>query len=115
MQSDSAVAPGVGRYVPASHSSTVLAPSSQKCPAVQSSHAVWPALAWNLPAVQSVHVAWPVVAVIVPGAHCVCAVEPVEQADPAGHVVHSEAAARPALLENDPAAHGSAAAAPVPQ
>ena len=47
-----------------------------------------------------------------PGVHGVGAVEPVAQDAPASHAVHSEASARPWVLENVPARHGSSADAP---
>ena len=74
-----------------------------------------PASFWNEPAMHSVQVASPVVAVIVPGAQAAAAVEPVEQNEPSGQVVHSLAAVRPAVFEKDPAGHGSSAAAPALQ
>ena len=54
----------------------------------------------------------PVTGLIVPGAQGVGVVEPVAQDAPAVHVVHSAAAARPMVLENVPARHGSSADAP---
>ena len=51
-------------------------------------------------------------AVNVPGEHGVFDVEPVLQLEPAGQSVHSDAAARPVLLEKVPAKHGSSADAP---
>ena len=47
-----------------------------------------------------------------PGKHSECAVEPVEQAEPAGHGAHELAFCRPSVLEYEPAGHGSSAAAP---
>ena len=61
------------------------------------------------------HVGALLFAVNVPGAHGVCAVDPVEQAEPAGHAVHALAACSPGELEYDPAGHGNSAAAPEPQ
>ena len=62
-------------------------------------HAVEPEASWKLPAAHCVPPAWPITAVNVPGAHSTGAVEPVAHDEPAGHVVQSEAAASPALLE----------------
>ena len=54
-------------------------------------------------------------AVIVPASHAIAAVLPVAQAEPAGQMVHSEAAARSVALENVPAKHGSSTDAPAGQ
>lgn len=59
-----------------------------------------------------VHVVWLAKAAKVPGAHGAWVVEPVEQDEPTGHAVHSEAAPKPAALEYDPLGHGSAADEP---
>ena len=48
----------------------------------------------------------------VPGAHGACAVDPVAQADPVGHSVHSAELVRFATFEYEPAGHGSSADAP---
>ena len=78
-------------------------------------HSVAPATLWNVPAAQSVHVGSPPLAVNVPGAHGTGSVEPVEHAEPAGHVVHALALGSPSAFEYEPAGHGSSAAAPEPQ
>lgn len=62
-------------------------------------HAVDPPASWKLPAAHAVHSDCAVVAVNVPGEHGACDVEPVEQDEPAGQAVHSEALLRLGLLE----------------
>ena len=79
---------------------------------MQSSHAVLLDAEVNLPGVQTVHVDSPLLAEYVPGKHDVGCVEPVAQDDPAGHISHWSALARPVAFEKVPLSHGSAAVAP---
>ena len=65
-----------------------------------------------LPASHLAHDAPPVLGCTVPGLHNVCAVTPVLQKEPAGHVVHWLLSARPWLALYVPFKHGSAADAP---
>ena len=74
-----------------------------------------PELDVNLPPGHRSHVDEPPAALNEPGKHSECAVEPVEQAEPAGHGAHELAFCRPSVLEYEPAGHGSSAAAPEPQ
>ena len=55
---------------------------------MQSKQAVWPLEFMNLPAAQLVHVPWPTTGCTVPGLHGASKMAPVEQKDPAGHMVH---------------------------
>ena len=84
-------------------------------PDVHSTHAVMPPVSWYLPASQLVHEPCPVDGCTVPGAHCEAERAPVEQNDPAGQSVQSEAAPSPVAAEYVPATHGSAALAPSAQ
>ena len=84
-------------------------------PAVHAEHVPTPLAALNEPASHSSHVLCPPDDWYVPGLHALALVEPVEHAEPAGQAVHALAAARPGVFENEPAAHGSSAAAPTPQ
>ena len=65
-----------------------------------------------MPPAQFVHVLALIAGLIVPGAHRVCAVEAVAHEDPFGQAVHSDAAARPTVLEYVPERQGSCADAP---
>ena len=100
---------------PDGHGSGAAAPSAQKEPDVQPSHAVVPGRAWNLPATQSVHSFWPATGCTVPGLHGLCVSEPVEHDEPAGQAVHWPSLPRPDVLLNDPSLHGSGADAPASQ
>ena len=84
---------------------------------MQSSHAVWPALAWNLPATQLVHVSCCAWSLYVPGAHGVAASLPTLQYVPTPHVTHWLALLMITLPLGlcVPPGHGSAAAAPSAQ
>jgi len=112
VHSAAALRPGVLECVPARHGSAAAAPSAQKLPAVHGLHAVAPASSWYVPPGQSVHVSALAAALNVPGAHGVCAVEPVEHAEPLGQSVQPLDVPSPVELEYVPARHGSAAAAP---
>ena len=74
--------------------------------------AVEPDASWYSPATHIVHSDWRVLAANVPGAHSACAVDPVAQADPVGHSVHSAELVRFGTFEYEPAGHGSSADAP---
>ena len=65
-----------------------------------------------MPAAQPEHSALPSSTVVLPAAHADGATLPVLHELPAGHGVHSSAAVRLVAFENEPASHGSAAAAP---
>ena len=98
--------------VPPGHGTGVAAPASQKKPAMQSMHAVWPLWSWYSPGTQLTHSDWPDWSVMLPGTHFVGAVEPVAQADPAGHTVQSLASLSLGRFEKRPAGHGNSADAP---
>ena len=112
VQSEAAASPVLLEYVPARQGSCADAPSGQKLPPSQVPHAVDPLESWKLPAVQAVHSDWRNIDVKVPGVHGALVVDPVAHDEPTGQSVQSDAAARPALLENVPAKHGSSADAP---
>ena len=84
-------------------------------PAVHSAHVPAPAFVLKKPAAQSLHVLWPPNVWKAPGLQSVCAVEPVEQYEPAGHVVHWLLLPSPGVLEYEPSKHGSGAEAPASQ
>ena len=106
-QSDASSRLRLPEYVPARHGSSAEAPGGQKLPALQTLHWVAPLSSWYVPPLQGVQVAWLADPVNVPGAHGAWAVEPVVQAEPAGHGVHSDASLRLGSFEKLPARHGS--------
>ena len=82
-------------YEPFLHGSAALAPSGQYEPGSQATHVCLPSLAWYVPAAHLSHTPLPAMGWTVPGRHCVWLREPVEQDEPAGHVVQSLSATRP--------------------
>ena len=85
VQSPLLPSPGLLLYVPFSHGSGALLRSSQKEPATQSKHAVWPLMFMNVPGAHASHEPMLAFGCTVPGLHGVGAKAPVEQKDPAGH------------------------------
>ena len=114
-QSVSAELPSTAEKEPASHSVGATAPASQKPPALQISHAVWPLLPWKEPAAHTEHSSELALGAIVPVEHTIGAVAPIAHALPAGHVWHSPCDASPVALPKEPPAHGLAVAAPAKQ
>ena len=102
-------------YEPSSHGSAALAPSGQKRPGSQATHACSPSPAWYLPATHLTHVAMLAFGATVPGLHLVCCVLPVGAKWPGMVSEHSLALVRFMASECEPASHGSGALAPAEQ
>ena len=99
VQSEAAARLRLLENVPARHGSCADAPIGQKLPAVHDLHAVDPLESWKPPAVHAVHSDSRATAVYVPGAQGELVIDPTPQDEPAGQSEHSDAVARPALLE----------------
>ena len=97
------------------HGSAAAAPSAQYEPGVHGPHTSWPGVAWKVPASHLRHAPMLALGATVPGLHGVCCVLPVGAKWPAAVGVQSPALVRLVEVECEPAAHGSAAAAPAAQ
>ena len=97
--------PGWSENEPSGQGSGAAAPSSQKEPAGQSWHAVWPVSFWKVPAVHALQVSAFVRLDTEPAAHGVGAVAPIEHALPAGQSWQPSCEVSPLSLPNVPAAH----------
>ena len=102
-------------YVPISHGSAALAPSSQNEPPGHSTHAVSPLPPKYVPAAHLSQLSCAVAGCTGPGRHGVCSVEPVEQKEPSGQVKHCSLLPIPVAPLYEPSGHGIAADAPASQ
>ena len=76
-------------YEPSLHGSAALAPSGQKCPSSQATHACSPSPLWYVPAAHATHSSSPVTLAKLPALHNLGAVFPPEQYLVTGHVSQS--------------------------
>ena len=101
--------PGWSENEPSGQGSGAAAPSSQKEPAGQSWHAVWPVSFWKVPGAQSGQTATPGTALAVPRLHSLHASELLAPLlgwyVPALHEWHPALVLRPTTSDQVPASH----------